>query len=114
MFVVFSILVVVVCLGPGVAKLAGHPMMRDSAARFGIDWPRYRLIGVAELVAAAGVLVGLAWRTAGLAAGIGMLALLIGALVTHRRAHDSLREAAPALVALGVTVAYLVVAWLAR
>ena len=114
MFRVFSALLVFVCLAPGVAKLAGHRRMRDSAARFGIDWPRYRLIGLAELAAAVGVLVGLAWRTVGVAAGIGMLLLLIGALVTHRRAHDSLREAVPALVALAVTIGYLAVALFAR
>jgi hypothetical protein len=33
--------------------------MRASAARFGIAWGRYQLIGVAELAAAAGVLA--AW-----------------------------------------------------
>jgi len=110
MFIALSLLLVAVCLIPAVAKLAGHPKMRHAARHFGIAWRRYRLIGVAELAAAAGVLVGLLWRPAGLLAVAGMILLLIGALVTHRRAHDSVREALPAVLALVVSGTYLAVA----
>ncbi len=110
MFVVISLLFVAVCLLPAGAKLAGHPKMRHAAAHFGISWGRYRLLGAAELVAAAGVLLGLAWRPAGLLAAVGMTLLLLGALITHRRAHDGVREALPALVALAVTGMYLAAA----
>ena len=84
--------------------------MRQSAEHFGIRWPRYRLIGVAELAAAAGILAGLWWHPLGLAAAAAMALLLIGALVTHRRAADSGKEMAPALVALAIAVAYLAIA----
>jgi hypothetical protein len=110
MLLTFSLALAAACLLPATAKLLGHPRMRHAATRFGIPWPRYRLIGAAELAAAAGVLVGLFWRPAGLLAAAGMTLLLLGALVTHRRAHDAVREALPALVALVLTVAYLVVA----
>jgi uncharacterized protein YqgC (DUF456 family) len=109
-FVTLSLLLVAVCLIPAAAKLAGHPRMRHAATHFGIAWRRYRLIGVAELAAAIGVLIGLFWRPAGLLAAAGMILLLIGALITHRRAHDSIREALPAVVALAVSGAYLVAA----
>jgi hypothetical protein len=56
---------------------------------------------------AAGVLVGLAQPRIGGLAGAGLLALLGGALISHRRAGDGLRDAAPALVAGLVVVAYL-------
>jgi hypothetical protein len=62
--------------------------MRQSAAHFGIPWSRYRLIGAAELAAAAGVMIGLWWHPLGVAAAAGMALLLIGALITHRRAED--------------------------
>jgi hypothetical protein len=110
MFVTLSLLLVAVCLVPAAAKLTGQPAMRQAAAHFGIAWSRYRLIGIAELAAAAGVLIGLVWRPAGPAAAAGMTLLLLGALATHRRAHDSLRRAVPALVALAVSFAYLAVA----
>jgi hypothetical protein len=110
MFVALSLLLVAVCAVPAAAKLAGHPAMRQAAAHFGIAWSRYRLIGIAELAAAAGALTGLVWRPAGSAAAAGMTLLLLGALATHRRAHDSPHRAVPALVALAVSVAYLAVA----
>jgi len=109
MFITVSLLLVVACLVPATAKLAGHPKMRHAADHFGIAWRRYRLIGVAELAAAVGVLVGLVWRPAGLLAAAGMVVLLIGAVITHRRAHDNVREALPALLALAVSATYLAV-----
>ena len=110
MFVTISLLLAAACLLPAAGKLTGQPRMRKSAAHFGIPWPRYRLIGVAELAAAGGVLAGLWWHPVGLAAAAGMVLLLLGALITHRRAADSGKETAPALLALAITIAYLVVA----
>jgi uncharacterized membrane protein YphA (DoxX/SURF4 family) len=110
MFVTISLLLATACLLPAAGKLLGHPRMRQSAEHFGIRWPRYRLIGVAELAAAAGVLAGLWWHPLGIAAAAGMTLLLIGALITHRRAADSGKEMAPVLLALAITIAYLVIA----
>jgi len=109
-FVIMSLLLAAACLLPAAGKLAGNPRMRQSAARFGIPWPRYRLIGVAELAAAAGVLIGLWWHPLGVAAAAGMALLLLGAVITHRRAADGGTEMAPALVALAITIAYLAIA----
>jgi uncharacterized membrane protein YphA (DoxX/SURF4 family) len=110
MFVTISLLLAAACLLPAAGKLTGQPRMRESAAHFGILWSRYRLIGVAELAAAAGILIGLWWHPLGVAAAAGMAMLLVGAIVTHRKASDSVREAVPALVALLLTLAYLVIA----
>jgi uncharacterized membrane protein YphA (DoxX/SURF4 family) len=109
-FVTISLLLAVVCLLPAVGKLLGHPRMRQSAAHFGIPWPRYRLIGVAELAAAAGILIGLWWHPLGVAAAAGMALLLLGALITHRRTADSGKKMATALIALAITLAYLAIA----
>jgi uncharacterized membrane protein YphA (DoxX/SURF4 family) len=109
MFVTISLLLAAVCLLPAAGKILGQPKMRQSAAHFGISWPRYRLIGVAELAAAAGVLIGLWWHPLGLAAAAGMALLLLGALITHRRAADNGKEMAPALLAIAITLAYLAI-----
>jgi len=108
MFVTISLLLAAACLLPAAAKLTGQPRMRKSAAHFGISWPRYRLIGVAELAAAAGILIGLWWHPLGVAAAAGMAVLLVGAIVTHRKAADSVKV--PALVGLVLTLAYLALA----
>ena len=70
----------------------------------------YRLIGVAELAAAVGLILGLVWHPIGVAAALGMALLVGGAVMMHLRAGDSLKHMAPALVILLVTVVYLVVA----
>lgn len=110
MFTAVSLLLAAACLVPATAKLLGHPKMRSSADHFGIPWRRYQLIGVAELAAAAGIAAGLRWHLLGWAAATGMALLVIGALITHRRAGDAAKEAAPALVALIVAAGYLAVA----
>ena len=110
MFVTIALLLAAACLVPAAGKLIGLPKMRQSAAHFGIAWPRYRLIGVAELAAAVGVLIGLWWHPLGVAAAAGMTLLLAGALISHRRAADSGKEMAPALLALAITIAYLAIA----
>jgi uncharacterized membrane protein YphA (DoxX/SURF4 family) len=110
MFTALSLLLAAACLLPGSAKVLGHTKMQKSAAHFGIPWRHYRLIGVAELAAAAGVLAGLWWHPLGVAAAAGMVLLLIGALITHRRALDSAKEMAPALLTLAITIGYLAVA----
>lgn len=110
MFTAVSLLLAAACLLPATAKLLGHPKMRTSAAHFGIPWPGYQLIGMAELAAAAGVIAGLRWRPLGLAAASGMVLLLIGAQASHRRAGDSFKETTPALVALLIAAAYLAIA----
>ena len=110
MFVTISLLLGAACLLPSAAKLTGQPKMRKSAAHFGIPWSRYRLIGVAELAAAAGILTGLWWHPLGVAAAAGMALLLLGAIVAHRKAADRVKEMAPAWLALILTLAYLTIA----
>jgi uncharacterized membrane protein YphA (DoxX/SURF4 family) len=110
MFVTISLLLAVACLLPAAGKLTGQPRMRKSAAHFGIPWSRYRLIGAAELAAAAGILIGLWWHPLGVAAAAGMAVLLVGAIITHRKAADSVKDMAPAVVGLVLTLAYLALA----
>ena len=110
MFVTVSLLLAAACLLPAAGKLTGQPRMRESAVHFGIPWSRYRLIGVAELAAAAGIVIGLWWHPLGVAAAAGMAVLLVGAIVTHRKAADSVKDMAPALLALLLTLAYLAIA----
>jgi len=109
-FVALSLLLAAACLVPALGKLTAQPKMLASASHFDIPWPSYRLIGVAELAAVAGVLAGLYWLPIGIAAASGMIVLLIGAVTVHRRVGDSLQEAAPATLGLAVSLAYLTVA----
>lgn len=104
-----SLVYAVMCLVPATLKLSGTAKMRAAAEHFAIPWSRYRLIGVLEVFAALGVVLGIFWRPAGLLAAIGMTVLLTGAVIMHRRAGDTVGEYAAALVFLAASVGYLAV-----
>lgn len=113
LLIVVSIVYALMCLAPATMKLSGTAPMRAAAEHFDVPWNRYRAIGLLELAAAVGVLGGIYWRPIGLAAALGMVALLVGALLFHRRAGDKASEYAAALVFLAASVAYLAVAVIA-
>ena len=95
------------------SKVTGQQSMRDMAEHFAIPWPRYRAIGFLELVAIAGIVLGLWWPWVGIAAGTGTVLLLAGAVIFHARAKDPLAAMAPALVTLAAAAGYVVVTLLA-
>lgn len=113
LLVVVSIVYALMCLAPAAMKLSGTAKMKAAAERFGVPWNRYRVLGLLELAAAGGILAGIYWRPIGLAAALGMIVLLIGGLVFHRRAGDEIGEYAAALVFLAASAAYLAVAIIA-
>jgi hypothetical protein len=63
---------------------------------------------VLELLAAAGLLVGVALPVVGVLAATGLLLLLGGAVLVHLRNRDGVREMAPAVVLALVAVAFVV------
>jgi hypothetical protein len=95
--------------GLGSAKIAKTPSMVARADHVGFTAQSYQLIGVAELAGAVGVLAGLAYLPIGYAAGLGLLALLGGAVATHVRRGDGPADLAPAATFAALAVAYLVV-----
>jgi hypothetical protein len=89
----------------GLIKVVG---LRQSLAirdHLGVKPVQWRLIGLLELAGVAGVLVGLVWPPIGVAAAIGLALLVLGAIVFHVRASDSVADTAPAVIGLGLAVA---------
>jgi uncharacterized membrane protein YphA (DoxX/SURF4 family) len=91
----------------GLGKIKASPQMQERAAHVGFSVAAYRRIGALELLAAAGLLVGLAVWPVGAAAAAGLLAMLVGAVIAHQRARDT-TGALPAVVFAGLTITYLV------
>jgi hypothetical protein len=89
----------------GVIKLAGVRQSLEIRDHLGVSPVQWRLIGSLELAGVAGVLVGLAWPPIGIAAAFGLALLLLGAIIFHVRASDSVGETAPAVIGLGLAVA---------
>ncbi|MET9629567.1 DoxX family protein [Lentzea sp. NPDC006480] len=109
MTIAFAVLVALIFIALGTAKLLALPMARELATHSGFSVSAYRGIGALELAGAAGVLAGLALPLLGGLAGAGLLLLLAGALITHLRNQHALQQIAPALVCALLVIGYLVV-----
>lgn len=82
----------------GVGMVVFQPKTAETADHLGVSRERFRLIGLAELAGAAGLLAGLRFEVLGALAAACLVLLTVGAAVTHRRAGDPWSKAVPALV----------------
>lgn len=113
MVVVGWIVGVLVIVGFGLAgasKLAGSQQMVEAAERLGFS-SLMRPIGVAEVLGALGVLIGLIvsdleWL--GVLAALGLVGMSIGAITYHRRGGDGPQDMAPAAVLGVLSVVYII------
>lgn len=92
-------------LSTAAMKLAGVAPSLAMRDHFGIAAPTWRAIGVLELAGASGALLGLAVRELGIAACAGLVLTSLGAIASHVRAGDPPAVAAPAGLALALSVA---------
>ncbi len=101
-------LLVLAMAGIGGGKLVGNEGMIEQAIRLGYNNIRIP-IGIAEVSAAAGVLIGAAvtdleWL--GIAAALGIIAMMLGAAGYHVRARDRF-EILPSIGVIVVAALYL-------
>jgi hypothetical protein len=101
--IVLSVLAAAV-LGSGAAKLAGAKQSIAIRDRLGVAPWLWRAVGVLEVAAAGGLAAGLTVPALGIAAAVGLVLLLIGAIGKHARSHD-LSNAIPAVGLLLLTIA---------
>jgi hypothetical protein len=103
-FIGLSLTLAAVFLATGSAKLLRARWTVRAAEHLGYTVRSFQLIGFLEVAAVAGLLAGLAWAPLGTAAAVGLLALLVGALLAHRRAGDATAALIPrAWLALAAT-----------
>ncbi|WP_406150989.1 DoxX family protein [Streptomyces sp. NBC_01012] len=93
-FVGLSLALAAVFLATGSAKILRARWTVHAAQHLGYSARSFRVIGTLEVAATFGLLAGLAWTPLGTAAAVGLVALLIGAVLAHRRAGDAI----PALI----------------
>jgi uncharacterized membrane protein YphA (DoxX/SURF4 family) len=93
----------------GAQKLAYNPAMAKVSDRLGFSKRSYQQIGAIEVVAAIGMLIGLAARGSSVLAIVnevaagGLFLMMVVAVTLHLRKGDALKYVAPAL-ALGIFV----------
>lgn len=109
--VALSLLLAVAMLGSGVMKLLGTAQMTENMRVVNVSVPQMRVLGVLELLATVGLVVGLWVPAIGIAAAIGAVVYFAGAVVAHVRAHE--KNVQPAAVLFVFAVATVVVLLLA-
>ena len=103
--ITLSVLVALVFVANGVAKLLGHPKMIEASTHLGYSVRAFRIIGLLEVLGALGILLAPLCVPLSVAAATGLVLLSLGGFVAHLRASDPIRLAAPALACAVVAAA---------
>jgi hypothetical protein len=109
---VLSGLLALVFATGAVGKVAKMRPELDKAVRLRIPRSRYRLIALPEAAAVVGLVVGLSFAPLGVAAAIGLVALMVGAVAFRVRVSDPtplIAGDAAVMVMAGVAAALRVV-----
>jgi uncharacterized membrane protein YphA (DoxX/SURF4 family) len=109
--VVLSLLLAAVCLGAGAPKVRLKGEIPERLRQhMGLSDGLVRFIGLAELAATAGLIIGIFWRPPGIAAAVGLGILLVGAVAFHARAGDYADPAARGQAAAPIVLAAAAIA----
>ena len=101
MYVVCAVLLAVVLVGSGLAKLTRDQRVRASLDQAQVPHSWYAPLAAVEFAGALGLCVGIAVRPLGVAAAVGVVLYFVGAVVAHLRVRDTAGAGVPAgLVAL--------------
>ncbi|WP_067476226.1 DoxX family protein [Nocardia amamiensis] len=105
---ILAALIAIVLLAAGTTMILAVSFQRDTAAHLGFSINAFRGIGALELLGATGVLLGLTIPTIGVLAAAGVVALMIGAAVSHLRVRDRFHQLIAPIAIAAIAVAYLV------
>jgi hypothetical protein len=111
--IVLSVLLALELAATGGMKVIGTGTARANAEHLGVSLGLSRLIGIAELAAAAGLLAGLAVKPLAIVTTAAIVALMVGAIGYHVKARDKISAVLPAVITAGVAIALLALALVA-
>ncbi|MDI3405376.1 DoxX family protein [Streptomyces cavernicola] len=108
-YVVVTVFTALVVGAIGVLDLRRAPAVLETSAAVNVPVSWVAPLGVPKVAATGGLLLGLAgWRWLGVAAGVGLVLLFVGAVLTHVRARVYSTMWAPAvLLALSAVTLWL-------
>src|SRR5262245_51825995 len=96
--IVLSGLLALAFLASGGQKVLGSAQVEQTAHHLRVPLNGYKAIGALELAGAAGLIIGIFWPPLGIAAGIGLFLLVVGAVITHVRVGDGAKQYGTAVV----------------
>ncbi len=111
-FIVVSAVLALEMAGAGVPKVLQLNAVRENAEHLGVSVGLHRMIGVAEIAAAAGLLVGIGCPPLSVVTAAAVLLLMCGAVGYHVKAGDKIVNILPAVltgvlaVAVGLLAAH--------
>jgi DoxX-like family len=103
--VVVSVLLAAAMVATFSRKVRRDRQSEQLRAGLGVGERLWQLVGLLELAAAAGLLVGLAVGPLGVAAAVGVALVMVGALAFHLRARIAGAALTPPLAVLAVACA---------
>lgn len=109
-FIVASALLAVEMAATGIPKALQLNAVRASAEHLGVSLSLDRMIGLAEIAAAVGLLTGLALPALSIVTGAAVLLLMCGAVSYHLKARDNITAMLPAVVTAALSVAVVLLA----
>ena len=114
MTIIVAVALAAVFLLSGATKVLPIPASLAGRDELGVPAAAWSLLGAAEVAGAAGVIIGLSVRPLGIAAAIGLVLVGLGGFVAHRRVQDPWAKAVPAVVAVLLATATLVLLSIGR
>lgn len=104
--VILSVILAVAFVGTGAMKATGQAQIVEGIGRLGVSPGLTRVIGLLELAAVVGLVVGLWFGALGVAAALGLVLLMIGAIGYHAKAGDygDPKQRGPAMMPVALLV----------
>ncbi|GBE65516.1 hypothetical protein MFM001_19780 [Mycobacterium sp. MFM001] len=109
-FIIVSAFLALEMAVTGVPKLLQLSVVRASAEHLGVSAGLDRIIGVAEVAAAAALLVGIAFPALSILTGAAVCLLMFGAVGYHIKAEDKAARALPAVLTAAAAIAVVALA----
>lgn len=87
----------------GSAKLRRAEPVTGTLSGLGVSRGLQKVIGALEVLGGIGVVVGLWLEPLGILAAVGLVLMMVGALIWHAKAKDTVKNSAGALVLLALS-----------
>jgi hypothetical protein len=98
---VVSVVAALLFVAGGAPKILGAGRVGGNWKHYGLPQAAWKGIGVCELLGALGLVAGIVVDARlGFAAAVCLLLLMLGAVRTHVKAREGMKETAPAIVAI--------------
>ena len=105
---ILSVVLAVLCTASAIGDFLKLPSVMKAAEAVGCPPPKLcNILGLIKMLAAVGLIVGLAIDEIGIAAAVGLSIYFVLAVGAHLRVKDNLKGTLPAIVMLAISIATL-------